>query len=115
MKLKHLTLLSTAFVFSLQASAVGNPKADRWFEMEVILFSQLGDKAKLKDVEKMNLITDGSETEVTVVSSTSKNARGSSIPLGRLVLKLNKVVKPASHFFASLVLVKLLHIFDHGH
>ncbi len=49
MKLKHLTLLSTAFVFSLQASAVGNPKADRWFEMEVILFSQLGDKAKLKE------------------------------------------------------------------
>jgi len=49
MKLKHLTLLSAAFIFSLQASAAGKTKADRWFEMEVILFSQLGDKAKLKE------------------------------------------------------------------
>ena len=49
MKLKHLTLLSAAFIFSLQASEAGKTKADRWFEMEVILFSQLGDKAKLKE------------------------------------------------------------------
>jgi hypothetical protein len=49
MKLKHLMLLSTAFIFSQQASAVGEDNADRWFEVEVILFSQLGDKTLLKE------------------------------------------------------------------
>ncbi|MFQ3193399.1 MAG: hypothetical protein ACI9N3_000211 [Colwellia sp.] len=49
MKLKHLMLLSTAFIFSQQASAVGEDNTDRWFEVEVILFSQLGDKALLKE------------------------------------------------------------------
>jgi hypothetical protein len=49
MKLKSFVLLSTALLFSQQASAVGKDKADRWFEMEVILFSQLGDKTKLKE------------------------------------------------------------------
>jgi len=49
MNLKHLALLSTALIFSQQISAAGKNKADRWFEMEVILFSQLGDKAQLKE------------------------------------------------------------------
>jgi hypothetical protein len=49
MKFKHLVLLSTALIFSQQASAIGKENTDRWFEVEVILFSQLGDKAKLKE------------------------------------------------------------------
>jgi hypothetical protein len=49
MKLKYLVFLSTALLFSQQTSAVGKDTADRWFEMEVILFSQLGDKAQLKE------------------------------------------------------------------
>ena len=49
MKFKHLAFLSTTLIFSQQLSAADNKKADRWFEMEVILFSQLGDKAKLKE------------------------------------------------------------------
>jgi len=49
MNLKHLAFLSTALIFSQQISAAGKNKADRWFEMEVILFSQLGDKAQLKE------------------------------------------------------------------
>lgn len=49
MKFKHLVLLSTALIFSQQLSAADNKGADRWFEMEVILFSQLGDKAQLKE------------------------------------------------------------------
>ena len=49
MKLIHLAFLSTALIFSLKVSAADNRNADRWFEMEVILFSQLGDKAQLKE------------------------------------------------------------------
>jgi len=54
MKLKHLLLLSSTFVssaliFSEQAMAAPKNKADRWFEIEVILFSQLGDKEQLKE------------------------------------------------------------------
>ena len=54
MKLKHLLLLSSTFfssvlIFSEQAMATPNNKADRWFEIEVILFSQLGDKKQLKE------------------------------------------------------------------
>ena len=54
MKLKHLLLLSTTFfssalIFSEQALAIPKNKADRWFEIEVILFSQLGDKNQLKE------------------------------------------------------------------
>jgi hypothetical protein len=54
MKLKHLlllssTLIASALVFSEQATAAPKNKADRWFEIEVILFSQLGDKKQLKE------------------------------------------------------------------
>jgi len=54
MKLKHLLLLSSTFIssaliFSEQALAAPKNKADRWFEIEVILFSQLGDKKQLKE------------------------------------------------------------------
>jgi len=54
MKLKHLLLLSSTFIssaliFSEQATAAPKNKADRWFEIEVILFSQLGDKKQLKE------------------------------------------------------------------
>ncbi len=54
MKLKHLLLLSSTFissalVLSEQAMAAPKNKADRWFEIEVILFSQLGDKKQLKE------------------------------------------------------------------
>jgi len=54
MKLKHLLLLSSTFfssalIFSEQAIAASKNKADRWFEIEVILFSQLGDKKQLKE------------------------------------------------------------------
>jgi len=55
MNLKHLAFLSTALIFSQQISAAGKNKADRWFEMEVILFSQLGDKAQLKEQFPENL------------------------------------------------------------
>ncbi len=54
MKLKHLLLLSSTFIssaliFSEQALAAPKNKTDRWFEIEVILFSQLGDKKQLKE------------------------------------------------------------------
>ncbi|TWX55707.1 CsiV family protein [Colwellia hornerae] len=49
MKLKHLTLLCVALIFSPQTLAADEDNADRWFEVEVILFSQLGDKAQLKE------------------------------------------------------------------
>jgi hypothetical protein len=49
MKLTHLAFLSITLIFSQQLSAADNKDADRWFEMEVILFSQLGDKTKLKE------------------------------------------------------------------
>jgi hypothetical protein len=49
MKLIHLAFISAALTFSQQASAADINKTDRWFEVEVILFSQLGDKAKLKE------------------------------------------------------------------
>ncbi|MFT5298541.1 MAG: hypothetical protein ACI9YH_004589 [Colwellia sp.] len=49
MKLTHLAFLSITLIFSQKLSAADNKDADRWFEMEVILFSQLGDKTKLKE------------------------------------------------------------------
>ena len=56
MKLKHLAFLSTALIFSQQLSAADNKDADRWFEMEVILFSQLGDKEQLKEQFPENVV-----------------------------------------------------------
>ncbi|MBA6347105.1 MULTISPECIES: CsiV family protein [unclassified Colwellia] len=49
MNLKHLALLCAALIFSQQTSAADKDNDDRWFEVEVILFSQLGDKAQLKE------------------------------------------------------------------
>jgi hypothetical protein len=56
MKLKHLAFVSTALIFSQQLSAADNKDADRWFEMEVILFSQLGDKEQLKEKFPDNVV-----------------------------------------------------------
>ena len=56
MKLKHLAFISTALIFSQQLSAADNKGADRWFEMEVILFSQLGDKEQLKELFPENVV-----------------------------------------------------------
>jgi hypothetical protein len=56
MKLKHLAFISTALIFSQQLSAADNKDADRWFEMEVILFSQLGDKEQLKEQFPENVV-----------------------------------------------------------
>jgi len=52
MKLKQVVSLTSALaLFAGQAgSAFAQAKAERWFEMEVILFSQLDDKSKLKEV-----------------------------------------------------------------
>jgi hypothetical protein len=49
MNLKHLALLCAALIFSQQTSATDKDNDDRWFEVEVILFSQLSDKAQLKE------------------------------------------------------------------
>jgi hypothetical protein len=49
MNLKNLALLCAALIFSQQTSAADKDNDDRWFEVEVILFSQLGDKAQLKE------------------------------------------------------------------
>ena len=49
MKLKPLLLCAIASVLPLSANAASKQNNDRWFEIEVILFSQLGDKSLLKE------------------------------------------------------------------
>jgi hypothetical protein len=49
MKLTHLAFLSITLIFSQHLSAADEIDADRWFEIEVILFTQLGDKTELKE------------------------------------------------------------------
>ena len=49
MKLKPMLLFAFAAVLSSNLSAASNTATDRWFEVEVILFSQLGDKSQLKE------------------------------------------------------------------
>lgn len=49
MKFNSVVLLSSALFMSTASLAAGKPSAERWFEMEVILFSQLADKTLLKE------------------------------------------------------------------
>ena len=49
MKLKQFILCATAIVLPLSVNAASGKNKDRWFEIEVILFSQLGDKSQLKE------------------------------------------------------------------
>ncbi len=49
MKLKQFILCAAAIVLPLSANAASKKNKDRWFEIEVILFSQLGDKSALKE------------------------------------------------------------------
>jgi hypothetical protein len=49
MKLTQLFLCSAALALPLTLSAATKKNDDRWFEVEIILFSQLGDKSQLKE------------------------------------------------------------------
>lgn len=49
MKLTQLFLCSAALALPLTLSAATQKNDDRWFEVEIILFSQLGDKSQLKE------------------------------------------------------------------
>jgi len=49
MKLTQLFLCSAALALPLTLNAATEKKNDRWFEVEVILFSQLGDKSQLTE------------------------------------------------------------------
>lgn len=49
MRLKQFILCAAAVVLPLAANAASGKNKDRWFEVEVILFSQLGDKSQLKE------------------------------------------------------------------
>ncbi|AZQ85105.1 hypothetical protein EKO29_14615 [Colwellia sp. Arc7-635] len=49
MKLTQLFLCSAALALPLTLHAATEKKNDRWFEVEVILFSQLGDKSQLTE------------------------------------------------------------------
>ncbi|SEL65433.1 Peptidoglycan-binding protein, CsiV [Colwellia chukchiensis] len=49
MKLTRLWLCSAVLALPLSFAATAQESAERWFEVEVILFSQLGDKTQLKE------------------------------------------------------------------
>ena len=49
MKLTQLFLCTAALALPLSLHAATQKSADRWFEIEIILFSQLGDKSQLKE------------------------------------------------------------------
>ena len=49
MKFEQFLLCAIAMVLPLSANAASEKNKDRWFEIEVILFSQLGDKSQLKE------------------------------------------------------------------
>ena len=49
MKLKQFLLCAIAALLPLSVNAASNKSNDRWFDVEVILFSQLGDKSQLKE------------------------------------------------------------------
>ena len=49
MKLTQLFLCSAVLTFPLMLNATTQENNDRWFDVEIILFSQLGDKSQLKE------------------------------------------------------------------
>lgn len=49
MKFKQLLLCAIAITLPLSVNAASKKNTDRWFEVEVILFNQLGDKSQLKE------------------------------------------------------------------
>lgn len=49
MKFKQLLLCAASLTLPFATTAVAQNNKDRWFEVEVILFSQLGDKSQLKE------------------------------------------------------------------
>ena len=49
MKLTQLVLCAAAIALPLSSHAASQKSNDRWFEVEIILFSQLGDKTQLKE------------------------------------------------------------------
>ncbi|MBA6223553.1 hypothetical protein H4J51_05495 [Colwellia sp. MB02u-18] len=49
MKLTQLFLCSAVLTFPLTLNATTQENNDRWFDVEIILFSQLGDKSQLKE------------------------------------------------------------------
>ena len=49
MKLTQLFLCSAALTLPLALQAATSKNNDRWFEVEIILFSQLGDKSQLTE------------------------------------------------------------------
>ncbi len=49
MKFKQLLLCAITIALPLSVNAASDKSNDRWFEIEVILFSQLGDKSLLKE------------------------------------------------------------------
>ncbi len=49
MKLNQVVTLLSVALFTQSALASSSAKNDRWFEIEVILFEQLGDKTLLKE------------------------------------------------------------------
>ena len=49
MKLTQLFLCSAALTLPLTLQAATSKNNDRWFEVEIILFSQLGDKSQLTE------------------------------------------------------------------
>ncbi|TWX73490.1 CsiV family protein [Colwellia sp. C1TZA3] len=49
MKLTQLFLCSAVLTFPLTLNAATQENNDRWFDVEIILFSQLGDKSQLKE------------------------------------------------------------------
>ena len=49
MKLTQIVLCAAAIALPLSSHAASQKSNDRWFEVEIILFSQLGDKTQLKE------------------------------------------------------------------
>ena len=49
MKLTQIVLCAAAIALPLSSHAASQQSNDRWFEVEIILFSQLGDKTQLKE------------------------------------------------------------------
>lgn len=49
MKFKSFLLCAIAIAFPITVSAAAKKNNDRWFEIEIILFSQIGDKSQLKE------------------------------------------------------------------
>lgn len=117
MKLNQALIAIILCLCSLQATAIHlSPKKDRWFEIEVILFSQLGDKSLLKEnfdtpvalpayKKSIDLLTPYLQPDIAHLKSLLPYCDSVSYPLNQTFTFNN--TKPLPKLFTHKTLIEL--------